>query len=164
MSLRNEILKFLQTNDNLTLATCSSAKPWSSVVIYVNDDKFNFYFTSDPTSRHAREISKNPHVSFAINHERIEEGYIKAMQVEGFAEKLNLKEVPFVFKLYLKKFPFAKSFLPSFKRLLKKGFRWKFYKIRPARIFYMNKELYDKGVREEFELGNSVCNGSNTEV
>ncbi|MDD3647220.1 MAG: pyridoxamine 5'-phosphate oxidase family protein [Candidatus Dojkabacteria bacterium] len=151
--MKVEVLRFLESNINLTLATSKGTQSWCSVVIFASDNDFTLYFTSDPTSRHVKELEKNPKVSFAINHERIEKGYIKAIQGEGVASKLSLKEIPHTSKVYLKKFPFSKSFLPGLKKILSKGFRWQFYKIIVTKIFYMNKRLYDEGKRSEYEIG-----------
>lgn len=149
---RKEVLNFLEENTILSLATCDRNQPWICVLLFVNDTKFNFYFISDQKARHSREISKNSKVAFAINHEKEQEGYIKALQIEGVASKLPLEHIPRVLKMYLGKFPFSKNYLPSVKKAVSKAFRWKFYKIETTKIYYMDKKLFDEGRREEFVI------------
>ena len=50
----------------MTLATTSGKQPWVSTVYYAVDEQMNLIVLTDPSSRHGKEMAKNPQVAFSI--------------------------------------------------------------------------------------------------
>lgn len=65
--LKEKVLAFLDENKLITLATEKNAQPWAVTVTYAFDQEYNLFFYSDPQTKHAKDLSKNPHVAVAIH-------------------------------------------------------------------------------------------------
>lgn len=76
----------------MSLATMSH-KPWVSTVFYAVDDNFNLYFSSNPTSRHAKEIMADAHVALAIadSGQKVTDDKT-GVQIEGVAALITDRE------------------------------------------------------------------------
>lgn len=80
-----EIIRgYLAENRLMTMATCSQdAVPWASTALFAFDGNFTFYFLSEQTTRHVKNILETGRVAVAINQSRIEAGKIQGVQLEG---------------------------------------------------------------------------------
>ena len=57
----------LDTGKYMTLATASAdGEPWASPLAFVYDGDKYFYFISNNSVRHAKNITENPRVAFAV--------------------------------------------------------------------------------------------------
>lgn len=83
--------KIIKTNIYLTLAT-GIKRPWASPVYYCFDHDFNFYFISQLSSRHIKNILQNPRVGFAIFDSHQKEGTGNGVQGEGRVVFLKKKD------------------------------------------------------------------------
>jgi uncharacterized pyridoxamine 5'-phosphate oxidase family protein len=63
---REMVLKFLNNNFVMNIATTDGLKPSASVVVYVIDEHLNFYFVTHKDSYKTRHLINNPHISFSI--------------------------------------------------------------------------------------------------
>jgi uncharacterized protein YhbP (UPF0306 family) len=164
MELRNIALKYIESHNTMTIATCADNVPWAAHVFYVSEE-FTLYFISNPISAiHCRNITLNPLVSVAIS-----EDYklkwindwkkIKGIQMEGFAEMLTeKKDIERASKLYMRKYPFTSFYL---KRLFDLGeytlterfflklklvpsfsasSNNRFFRVKPKRVFLVDNE------------------------
>ena len=57
--LKETILTYIREHYTMVLSTAQDGIPWAASLFYVNDG-FTFYFLSDPATRQAMDISKNP--------------------------------------------------------------------------------------------------------
>ncbi|PZC41172.1 MAG: 1,4-dihydroxy-2-naphthoate octaprenyltransferase [Chloroflexi bacterium] len=87
--LKNKILDLLDRSDFLTLSTSVGGNASAANVYFANDGLDIYFFTFNPT-RKAMQIAYNPHVQCVIRPEN--EGGIKELQIDGFAEKIIDKD------------------------------------------------------------------------
>src|SRR3989344_1361423 len=95
MEDKEKLLEFLKSNRLMSLATYSDDL-WISTVYYVVDNSFNFYFISNPKTKHGRDIATNKNIACAIadSHQRVKDNK-KGVQTQGTASIVNNK----VFKI-----------------------------------------------------------------
>lgn len=150
--LKKAILDYLQQHHTVSLATERAGAPHAATVFYVSIG-FDLYFLSSPTSRHGENLSQNPEVSATINEDYDKWQTIKGIQLEGRVENvggiLDNSRIALAFVL---KYPDVADFIFSPRKLgqaiAQKVARVRFYKIKPARIFFISNAI-DFGKREE---------------
>lgn len=108
----SRVLDYLQRHSTLTLATWGNDSPWAADVFYAND-RFVFYFLSDPKSRHCRNIAASPSVALTVHGEYKGWREIRGVQAEGVAQPVEDDgEDRAAWELYLAKFPFVRELYP----------------------------------------------------
>lgn len=153
--LKKTILEYMERHNTVSLATEKDGVPHAATVFYINIG-LDLYFLSSSSSRHGENFSHNPQVSGTINEDYSNWLLIKGIQMEGRVEEVGsiLKNGKLA-KAYVKKFPAVTDFLLSPKKLgqaiVKKVAKVKFYKLTPARIFFIDNEI-SFGNRDELLL------------
>jgi len=104
--LRATLLAWLAGHNVLTLATQGSEGPWAAAVYYVNDD-FTLYFLSPPTTRHCRNLDRDPRFAATIQKDEADWRRITGVQIEGRASRVDGRESLRAAALYARKFAFA---------------------------------------------------------
>jgi uncharacterized protein len=105
------ILEFIREHHVLTLAVVSCNRPWCASCFYVYlPDKNLFIFTSDPDTRHIKDVveSNNYQVAGTIALETKITGKIRGIQFTGPMRKLHGDELKEGKKAYHDKFPIAR--------------------------------------------------------
>ena len=105
------ILSFIDEHYVLTLAVSSGNIPWCASCFYVYLRDINlFIFTSDPDTRHIRNVvtGNNHEVAGTIALETKITGKIRGIQFSGPIRKLKGDELKIARKAYLEKFPIAR--------------------------------------------------------
>ena len=140
--LRETIEAYLAEHHAMTLATCSGDVPWATSVFYAHAG-FVLYFVSSSTSRHARNIAKNPLVAAAINQDYDDWRVIRGVQLEGTAERVGPMKFPSVFALYCQKFPSVRGMLTEggMFRIAGKLVSAQFYQVTPTRVHYLDNRV-----------------------
>jgi len=138
--LTNLVKEVIKNNQYLTIASSdSSGKAWVSVVAYVYDDDYNFYYVSIPDSQHQQDIEHNSNIAFTIFDSHQSWGKGIGIQVEASVEEVGIKDIPRVTKMYfLRKYPYGDvigKFGKGLRNLLK-GKVYRFYKAVPTRFWY----------------------------
>jgi uncharacterized protein len=101
------IIKFLKRHHVLTLATVSDSGPWTAHCFYAYMPELQaIVFTTDPETRHGRNMLTNPQVSAGIALETKVIGLIRGIQLTGYATLCPAEEGE-CRKAYLKRFPYA---------------------------------------------------------
>ena len=79
----------------ITIATVTKdGNPWNTPVYSAFDENYNFYWNSQISSQHSRNIKENPNVFLAIYNSKIEEGAGKGVYIQAKAEEvLDEKEI-----------------------------------------------------------------------
>ena len=150
--LEKVILDYLQHHHTVSLATERGGAPHAATVFYVSIG-FELYFLSSPTSRHGENLSLNPKVSATINEDYDKWQMIKGIQLEGRVENVGgILDNGRIARAFVQKYPDVADFLFSpiklGRAIAQKVARVKFYKLKPARIFFINNAI-DFGKREE---------------
>jgi uncharacterized protein YhbP (UPF0306 family) len=103
-STRDAIRWMLEAHSTATLATVGEDGPWAATVFYASDADLNFYFVSDPHTRHGRDLEARSEVAVAINADCRTWSKIRGLQVAGRAEILDGAQRAAGLALYLTKF------------------------------------------------------------
>jgi len=118
------ITRFLKRHHVLTLSTCSEKGSWTAHCFYAYmSDHQALVFTTDPETRHGREMKQTPRVSGGIMLETQVIGKIRGIQFTGTAlpvsnvtlakagaQALREQDPAWAFQArtaYLRRFPFA---------------------------------------------------------
>lgn len=134
------IFNFISEHHILTLAVSTKNGSWCATCFYVYlHDQNRFIFTSDPRTRHIREVMKNNnyYVSGAIALETKMVGKIRGIQFSGNLTGLKGEELKNAKNAYLKVFPIAR-----FSRLHLWGLTPDFIKMTDNRLGFGKKMIW----------------------
>lgn len=148
--LRETLLAYLAGHNVLTLATQGADGPWAAAVYYVNND-LDLYFLSPPTTRHCRNLERDPRVAATIQKDYADWTRIKGVQIEGRASRLSLGESLHAAALYARKFAFADPARAS-GAILAAMAKVAWYKLSPNAL-YLIDNLQGLGHRERLDVG-----------
>lgn len=135
----------IASQNTMTLATAMDRAAWAAPVYYANLD-FNFYFFSDPKSRHIREALENGQASAAVFEPASTWKGIRGVQMSGEIRTLSPGlEALRALRAYLRKYPFTKEFFdmnqsPDLHSFAEK-FRVKFFRFKPSLMYYTDNSI-----------------------
>jgi uncharacterized protein len=143
--LRKRTEELLSAQTTMTLSTAHDNESWAAPVYYVNR-KFQFYFFSDPSSRHVREALESGNAAAAVFHQASTWQEIRGIQMSGTVTPLGAGlEAVRAIRAYLKKFPFTREFFDSGKEIDLEGFvkrfRVRLYLFRPSVLLYQDNRI-----------------------
>ena len=103
--LDKRIVDFIKRHHVLTLATAScESEPYCAACFYAYDKERNrIVFTSDDTTRHAKQMLENAKVAIGITLETRIVGKVQGVQICGIAMRGDDGDK----RLYIKRFPYA---------------------------------------------------------
>jgi len=135
----------IENQNTMTLATASKEQAWAAPVYYANLH-FNFYFFSDPESRHIREAMHSRQASAAVFEPASSWKGIRGIQMSGHIQSLSPGlEAVRALRAYLKKYPFTKEFFGKDQSLdlntFLTRFRVKLYRFEPSLLYYMDNSI-----------------------
>jgi uncharacterized protein len=151
--LKQQVLKYLETHNTMTLGTCSDDVPWAATVFYASDD-FRLYFFSVPDSRHCQNLAANPRVAVTVQEDYHDWQKIKGIQLEGTAILVDsIIEKAKAMTVYARKYPeVIKLFTNPASGLFHKAFlKVKFYCVVPEKLFFIDNEQ-GFGKRQELAI------------
>ena len=103
-AIHERFVRFLRRHHVLTLATVAEGVPYCSNAFYCYDKERNLLvFTSDPATRHAQEMERNPRVAASVVLETKIVGRVQGLQLCGTAARADETAR----RAYLKRFPYA---------------------------------------------------------
>jgi len=125
-------------------------KLWTATVYYVIDNKFNFYFLSEPGTMHCQNIAKSAQVACTITHSSQKVTVKKiGVQLRGKASVVNnLQKMRWMLALWNKINPGFEKII-TLQNIENKVIKSKIYQIEPEVIKFFNEELYGP---EGFEI------------
>jgi len=140
---KKEVLKYLAQHRLMSVGTYYKL-PWAASVYYLVDDNFNFYFVSDPATKHCQNIAKNSKVSITVADSSQKSTDTKVgFAARGIAKKLtNVAEVKGVIEAWNKR-----GFVPITYKLMMKAWKSRFYKIKLTHI-----QLFDENQSKDNEV------------
>ena len=90
-AINERFVRFLRRHHVLTLATVAEGVPYCSNAFYCYDKERNLLvFTSDPATRHAQEMERNPRVAASVVLETKIVGRVQGLQLCGTAALAEL--------------------------------------------------------------------------
>ena len=103
-AINERFVRFLRRHHVLTLATVAEGVPYCSNAFYCYDKERNLLvFTSDPATRHAQEMERNPRIAASVVLETKIVGRVQGLQLCGTAARADETAR----RAYLKRFPYA---------------------------------------------------------
>jgi uncharacterized protein YhbP (UPF0306 family) len=151
--LRQQVLKYLETHNTMTVGTCSDDVPWAATVFYASDD-FRLYFFSVPDSRHCQNLAANPRVAVTVQEDYHDWQKIKGIQLEGTAILVDsIIEKAKAMAVYARKYPeVIKLFTNPASGVFHQAFlKVKFYCVVPEKLFFIDNEQ-GFGKRQELAI------------
>ncbi|NMG15764.1 pyridoxamine 5'-phosphate oxidase family protein [Aromatoleum bremense] len=146
---RNEPLTYLEHHHVMTLATQGPEGPWAAAVFYVNDGA-DLYFLSAPSTRHARNLERDPRVAATVQEDYSEWQEIRGIQLEGEALRLNALDSVRAANLFARKFTFTtRDHMNGAIAAAMNKIAW--YRLRPARLYFIDNSR-GLGCREQFDV------------
>lgn len=147
--------KLIHETYAMALATAHQNIAWAAPVYFVAE-KTNFYFFSNPESRHIRETLASGQAAAAIYEESSQWQDLRGIQMSGNVKRISAgAEAVDVVKSYIHKFPTVNSFFSDissidFNRLCSR-LHTKLYCFTPQMIYYMDNRI-GFGFREEIQI------------
>lgn len=138
----------------LTLSTNDATGPWSAPVYFVCMGGI-FYFFSSPQSRHIRQALQSERVAGSVFSQADTWESIRGIQMTGklkpvYASARSLK----VIAIYLKRFPFTRSFFPNNPApdltTFFATFKAKLFAFTPTQVFYVDNR-FGLGTRRQID-------------
>ncbi len=136
----------------MTLATSGEEGPWAAPVIYAWENHsaaVSLYFMSRLSTRHVKNLLDAPRVAAAIHPN--ETRPLRGLQVEGTVELLRGKEALRVIRLYLRRFPLARTRFPI-RAVLREKIDIRFFRFVLDRVFILSEIHFGWGNRYLLEL------------
>lgn len=149
--LRQRVQSYLREHHVMTLASHGDERVWAAAVFYANDG-FAMYFLSSPTSRHCRNLARNPRVSAAVHENYTDWKAIKGVQMEGIASVLAGEEEAIARRLYGAKFPNVGRLEQAPASIISALTKVRWYKLIPDRLYFIDNSA-GFGHRDEINLG-----------
>lgn len=143
--LTDRAMDLIENQNTMTLATTLKGQAWAAPVYYANLH-FNFYFFSDPESRHIREAMDSRQASAAVFEPASSWKGIRGIQMSGRIQSLSPGlEAVRALRAYLRKYPFTKEFFGKDQSLdlnaFLSRFRVKLYRFEPSLLYYMDNSI-----------------------
>ncbi len=103
--LNASIRLILGKNELMSMASVKNEKSWINTAYYCFDERLNFYFLSDPSTEHVKNIKENDSVALSIfDSSQKWDDNKKGLQIFGRCHKAKLNELPLAIKLYSDRF------------------------------------------------------------
>ena len=140
---KEKILRYLQKQPLMSLATKGGKTLWSATVYFVADDNLDFYFMSSPDTIHSRNILKNRNVALTVaDSSQWPEGEKFGVQASGSCSQYkNVKGLIKMLVLWNKKF--HKKPAPPLDRI---KIDWPFYKIEINKLKVFDSMAKDREI------------------
>ena len=141
VDLSKLIDEILRDSREMVLATSVNNIPWTCVLVFGHDDKYNLYWMSQEDTRHSKEIVKNPRVAAVVNKQPTGEN-AKGLQIGGNAYKLETeKEIGAAREFFAKRggdLPLPET--PQEAEPISPGSSW--YILKPEKIYVYYGPLF----------------------
>ncbi len=148
-----DLEKFLKEQKIMAIATSTSKGMWIANVYFATDSNLNFYFLSEPNTRHCQDLNENPEVAIAIsyfNPDNLSDRY--GVQMVGKAERIkNFVEMGKAFTIYTSKF-ISSGGIVTVDNIKHKLIKSRPYIIKPKLIKFLSDKLYGNLGTEIFEF------------
>lgn len=148
--LRERVRSYLREHHVMTLASHGDQGVWAAALFYANDG-FAIYFLSSPTSRHCRNLARNPRASATVHDNYTDWREIKGVQLEGIASVLAGEEEEQARRLYGAKFPIVGKLAQAPASIAEALAKVRWYKLDPQRLYFIDNSA-GFGHRDEIDL------------
>ncbi|MBI2097509.1 MAG: pyridoxamine 5'-phosphate oxidase family protein [Candidatus Vogelbacteria bacterium] len=136
------IIACLNSTQFFALATVNKDKVWVCPVYFAFDKKLQLFFISQPSSRHMRNIMRNPSVAVAIYSTAQEPRKdVFGVKFEGMARVVSgASAIKYAHLIYFKITPYRRP-VKAGDYMSPKG-SWLFVKIIPKQMYYFDTKFF----------------------
>lgn len=153
-TLTARIHAFLDAHHVMTLATSADGVPHAASLFYARED-FTLYWTSDPTTRHSREIENEHRVTATIAPDYTDFRLIRGLQIAGRAQRIDVDADLLRARSVMEgRYSFLRDLAQGPEALRAAYARAGFYALYPARITLIDNTR-GFGSKETLELASS---------
>lgn len=148
---KQTLLSYLKNQKLMSLATYTD-KSWICTVYYAVDDAFNLYFITEPTTKHATDISSNNIIACSItdSHQKVTDKK-EGAQIEGICSQLSDEEkIKEALTLWNQANPGFEQII-NWESIQHGKIKGRVYLLKPTSIKYFNESIYGP---EGFEFFN----------
>jgi len=136
------------------LGTYGKDGVWVNPVYFAYDEQYNFYFISQPESRHMKNMAENAEVSLAIySTAQDAQGDVVGIQLSGKAcilsEEADVKKAYDVY--YGRKYPDTRKHPEKDEDPYINNPEWQFVEVAPIKMYYFDTKFFDE-TRQEVPL------------
>ena len=149
-ALREQVEGYLREHHVMTLASHGDEGAWAAAVFYAHDG-FAIYFLSAASSRHGRNLARNPRASAAIHEDYADWREIKGIQMEGRVALLAGDEAEQARCVYGAKFPVVGKLGEAPAKIVEALAKVSWYKLVPERLYFIDNSA-GFGHRDEIDL------------
>lgn len=144
----------LESTHYCALGTNDKEGVWVNPVYFAYDDKYNFYFISQPHSRHMQNMAENSQVSLAIySTAQDTQGDVTGIQLVGKAriltEEMGVKHAYDAY--YGRKYPGTGRHPEEDEDPYINNPEWQFVEVVPTKMYYFDTRFFDE-TRQEVPL------------
>jgi len=140
-ALETRIETFLDAHHVMTLATGAGGLVHAASLMYAREG-VALYWTSDPTTRHSRELEANPRVEATIAPDYTDFRAIRGLQIAGRAVRLDAEhDVARARSLMAARYAFLAELAQGPEALRAAWAKAGFYVLRPERITLIDNTL-----------------------
>ncbi|HUD11863.1 MAG TPA: pyridoxamine 5'-phosphate oxidase family protein [Candidatus Saccharimonadia bacterium] len=133
----------LESTKFMAVSTRGTKGLWNHAVNFAYDSALNFYFMSQPGSRHMQNISANGEIALAIfSTNQNPENDAVGMQIRGEATVLADDQVPQAHVTYFRRTSAIAGIPSELSDFLGPAAPWKFVKVEPEEIGYFNSRQF----------------------
>jgi uncharacterized protein YhbP (UPF0306 family) len=139
--LAERIVRFLDTNHVVSLATAGSLGPHAASLFYVRDG-FGLVWVSDPNSRHARDLEADARVSATVAPDTSGYALIRGAQIHGTAYRVtDLDERGRLLALLVQRYSFLAKPKDASAKMASAFDSAAVYRLEPARVVLIDNSL-----------------------
>jgi uncharacterized protein YhbP (UPF0306 family) len=139
-AVRARALALLQEHHVMTLATYDGGRPWAAAVFYASQG-LDLFFLSKPSTRHARDLARNPRCAVTIQRDYSDWPQIKGIQAEGTSIELQGAEGERAIALYAQRFPLVGRGGGAPMAIARALSQVAWYRFRPERLYVIDNAL-----------------------
>jgi uncharacterized protein len=151
-TLAERIAGFLEAHHVMTLTTVADGAPHAASLMYAREG-FTLYWTSDPATRHSRELEANPRIAATIAPDYSDFRTIRGLQIAGHAERLSAEpDVKRARARMQARYAFLAELAQGPEALRAAYAKAGFYELRPERIILIDNTR-SFGDKETLTLG-----------
>ena len=139
-AVRARALALLQEHHVMTLATYDGGRPWAAAVFYASQG-LDLFFLSKPSTRHARDLARNPRCAVTIQRDYSDWPQIKGLQAEGRCSELQGEERTRAIACYGERFPLVARAGGAPLAIARALSLVAWYRFRPERLYLIDNTL-----------------------
>lgn len=150
----NIVKRHLDKCKLMQVSTCQNNKPRIFNCWFSYDKDFNFYYISESSAKHSKDIAKNSNVAVSIIHPKMNNGVgqdVQGLMFEGIAKQAKGKDLFVGYMNFLKKYPKVSQYIKLVNKKIKMK-DTKIYKINAKKGIWYDEVNFENYPRQEIKF------------